>query len=56
MPVHHSVFKIESLQVADGGGLHFLWKTKMPTQLRDFGDVEFYKELLFVCVKEQYIG
>lgn len=56
MPVHHSVFKIKSLQVANGGSLYFLWKTKMTTQLRDLGDVEFNKELLLVCIEEQDIG
>lgn len=56
MPVHHGVFKIKSLQVANGSGLYFLWETKMTAQLRDLGDVEFYEELLLICIKEQDIG
>jgi hypothetical protein len=39
MPVHHCVFKIETLQITDGGGFDLLRKAEKTTELGNFGNI-----------------
>lgn len=52
MPVHHGVFKVEALQIADCSRFYLLGKPKHATNLSDFAQVKLDKNLLVVCAEK----